>query len=242
MVLLFAAAAFAGVSQKDNVQISFDGRLAPTKLPRVGLAPVRMSVSGDIGTTDHSQPPALQTVDIAINRHGHVFYKGLPTCPESKLTNTTSTVALQRCRDALIGTGHFRAKVDLPPGRSLSRGGKDPLLQRGNASNGTHVILAHIFGRVPLATTYILPFTIRKARGPKHLRHHAHGHLPRGGRQLGLRHPLRPQPEAQISLQRPPARLPERWLPRPSRLPRARSSTSPGRPMSSGVGLASSAP
>ncbi len=160
-----AGPAAAETASKDSVLVTFNGKIAPTELPRVGLAPVRMSVSGDIRSTDSSQPPALETVDIEINRHGHVFYKGLPTCPAGQLTNTTSSVALHRCRSALIGSGHFRAKVIFPQASPFPAIGK--ILSFNSVTpSGQHVILAHIFGRVPLATTYILPFTItRTAQG-----------------------------------------------------------------------------
>jgi hypothetical protein len=157
-------AAQAEYNQKGNVLATFNGHLAPVKLPRIGTAPVTMEIDGNIKTTDGSQPPALQTVAIAINHHGSLFYKGLPTCPKSKLTNTTSSVALKRCRAALIGTGHFGAQVVFPQASPFPALGK--ILSFNSVTpNGTHMILAHIFGRVPLATTYILPFKIQRIPG-----------------------------------------------------------------------------
>ena len=131
-LLLSATLAQAEYNQAGNVLATFNGHLAPIALPRVGTAPVTMEIDGNIKSTDGSQPPALQTVSIAINRHGSLFYKGLPTCPASKLTNTTTAKALHRCRDAVIGTGHFGAKILFPEAAPLPAARQDRLLQLGN--------------------------------------------------------------------------------------------------------------
>lgn len=81
LALALGGASFAAattVTQKDNLRISVDGKLAPKKLPRKGTAPVSVSVGWDISTADGSPPPRLKTLKVEINRHGVLDYAGLP--------------------------------------------------------------------------------------------------------------------------------------------------------------------
>ncbi len=79
-LLLVAANASSDVTQQGTLRVKFAGKLSPDRLPRTGLAPVAVSLSGQITTSDHSTPPQLSTITTAINRHGRLNPTGLPRC------------------------------------------------------------------------------------------------------------------------------------------------------------------
>lgn len=163
LVLGAAGLARGELRQKGNLRISFDGGFAPTTLPRDRLAPVTVTLEGRISTTDGSHPPALQTLEVEVNRHGRIFTRGLPSCTGPVLQTTDSQSALRRCGPALIGKGRFTAVLDSAEG-PIPADGK--LLAFNGTARGHQAILLHFHASRPVQATLVLPFTIaRKAGG-----------------------------------------------------------------------------
>ncbi len=156
--LLGAALAQAELSQDGNVRISFSGDFSPHALPRNELAPVTIDVKGAIGTTDGTHPPAVRRIEIAINRHGRLSTQGLPACSGPRLQSTSTETALERCRQALVGRGHFGANVEFAS--------NDPVLATGamlafyGKSDGKQALLLHLYATTPVHATFVLPLTI----------------------------------------------------------------------------------
>jgi hypothetical protein len=155
---LTAGAGAEGVSQKGNLRVAVAGKLAPSALPRAGTAPVAVSVSGRISTTDGTLPPQLKRLEIDINRQGRLDYAGLPTCSLHEIQPATSAKALAACRGALVGQGTFLADVVL--------GGQLPYPTQGRllVFNGTegrhHVLLGHIYTPQPFANSFVITFKV----------------------------------------------------------------------------------
>ncbi len=157
------AIAHAAISQKGDLRVSFGGKIAPFSLPRSGSAPVAVSVSGKISTTDGASPPQLQTIKIAINRTGHLFTAGLPICRLAQIQPATSANALAACRRSLVGEGSFSANVELPQQSPFPSNGR--VLAFNGMLAGKPVILAHVYGTDPIPTSYTLPFSLSRAAG-----------------------------------------------------------------------------
>jgi hypothetical protein len=155
--------ASAELIQDGNLRISFDGRISPKRLPRHGAAPVTVSMSADLTTTDGSPPPQLATMTLDINRHGRLNAAGLPVCKAGKLAYATTEEALRACRPALVGRGHLSAKIALPEQAPFPSEGV--LLAFNARRHGRPVILGHIYGAEPLAITLVIPFAIRRIGG-----------------------------------------------------------------------------
>lgn len=160
---LFPPFASGEVSQKHGVRVAVDGRLAPQRLPRHGLAPVSVTVSGQIGATAQTAPPQLKKLEIAINRQGHFSYKGLPLCRLGHIDPSTTQEALAACRQSLVGEGHFSADVRIPEQSPFPSEGK--VLAFNGKLNGRQAIFAHIYGTKPVPTSYVLPFLVKGTRG-----------------------------------------------------------------------------
>ena len=161
--LAIASLASAEVIQKDGVRVSFDGKIAPKKLPRAGSGPVSVSVGTRIEATKGRQLPQLTRIEIAINRHGRLDPTGLPVCEIDQIQPATTAKALEECRGSLVGEGSFAAEV------ALSRQVAFPSEGKLYAYNGTYkgkpAILAHVYGSEPVPTSFTLPFVVGKAKG-----------------------------------------------------------------------------
>ena len=171
IVLTLALAALGAVSmaqaevaQKGNVRVTFDASLTPRTLPRSGERPVKVSFSGAISAVrKNGPPPLLHKIEIAINRSGHINPGGLPSCGIDEIQPATTGDALVACGPSLVGQGHFSAKVGLPGKSRYPSEGK--LYAFNGSYQGHPAILAHIFGRRPVATSFTLPFVISRTRG-----------------------------------------------------------------------------
>ena len=145
-------------SGRDGVVVSFDAELSPKLLPRTGMAPVSISVSGGIRVEDGNSPPRLRRVEIAFASQGGLDATGLPSCPRSRLRNATRLQALTRCRAALVGHGSILTEVPLAPERPL------PVRTRAlifNARKGGHpAVWVYAYSASP-PVSFVLPFTIR---------------------------------------------------------------------------------
>lgn len=159
-LLCLCGPAQAEMTQKGTLRVSFAGKIRPKRLPRQGRAPIAISISGRVKTTDESAPPQLRKITLAINRHGRLDNRGLATCRLDQIQPATSEEALSNCRRSLVGEGRFRASVALPDQSPFPSNGD--ILAFNGKQNGRSVIFAHIYGREPLPTSYVLPFVLKR--------------------------------------------------------------------------------
>ena len=79
-----AASAIGDSVTSGNLEISIEGKVTPTKLPKNEPAPISLNVSGTIGTTDGSHVPALKTIALNSTRTGRSTPKDCrPVTPRS---------------------------------------------------------------------------------------------------------------------------------------------------------------
>ncbi|MGN6216100.1 MAG: hypothetical protein ACTHN7_03960 [Solirubrobacterales bacterium] len=160
-----ALAQGAEISRKGNLEVLVDGKLSPKALPRHGAAPVSVSVSGVISTTDGTVPPQLRTMQIDVNRHGRFDMVGLPLCRYNDIQPASDARALAACRSALVGEGHFAGTIALP-GSAEPFPMEGRLLLFNGRQHGRPVLFGHIYSPKPFASSFVLVFEMR---------FHAHG-------------------------------------------------------------------
>src|SRR3954452_24120372 len=163
MTLVIAALLGAGIAhgeleQSGNIRLQIQGGFQPRSLPRFRPVPVTASLEATISTVDGSRPPQLKRISFAVNRHGHISTKGLPTCAPGLLEATTTEEALSRCGDARVGHGRFGANVDFPNRPPLPVEGK--MIAFNAIVKGRPAILLHIYGSKPVQATFVLTFKI----------------------------------------------------------------------------------
>ncbi|HEY2052492.1 MAG TPA: hypothetical protein VGH14_01000 [Solirubrobacterales bacterium] len=161
--LSLASFARAEVVQKGGIRVKFEGRLTPNSLPRVGRAPVRVSVGATITPLRSAEPPRLKRISIAINSAGEFSPGALPVCTVRDIQPSTTQNALKACGDSLVGTGTFSAKILLPQEAAFPAGGK--LYAFNGVFDGHPAILAHVYGTEPVPTSFTLPFEISSRKG-----------------------------------------------------------------------------
>lgn len=159
----FAPPAPGEVVQADGVRIAYAASLFPTVLPRHGTAPARVSFGARLWTPDGSLPPRLRRIAVAINRHGFFDRRGLPRCRLRQIQPATAADALRACRRSLIGEGWFEAQVLIPDQAPFPSSGRVRAFY--GSYRGRPAILAHVFGRQPVPTSYTIPFRIGRERG-----------------------------------------------------------------------------
>jgi hypothetical protein len=165
LTAVVAAVAQGELIQQGNLRVQFKGQLLPRELPREHLAPVTVSLSGAVSTADGTRPPQLREMTVAVNRAGVVSVTGLPTCAAPQLQQTSSEAALEACRPALVGRGHFAANVDFPGAPLIPAQGK--VLAFNSRIHGRPGILLHLYGSSPVRAAFVLPFEISHRRKGK---------------------------------------------------------------------------
>ena len=157
--LVAGGVASAEIVRLGNIELTVDGSFKPTKLPKHKLAPITLKVSSDIKTLDGTQPPVLNSLLLEFDKNGTLNTKGLPTCKSSQLENTLTAEAKRKCKDALVGKGSAKARIDFPDQDPFDAPG--PLLAfNGKPKGGKPVLLLHVFAHVPAPTTFVVPATI----------------------------------------------------------------------------------
>ncbi len=167
-VAILGAAAIATAAADtftiDNLVVTVDGKITPTKLPKTTPAPIALEVSGNLKTSDGTHPPALKTLKLDFDKHGELNTKGLPTCTVGRLIGTLTAQARKVCGDALVGSGRVGAEIAFPEQPPFSASG--PLLIfNGAPKGGKQVLIFHVHANVPAPTTFVTTATISKTAG-----------------------------------------------------------------------------
>jgi hypothetical protein len=163
LALCTAALAGAEITQEGNLRVSFQGGISPHALPRKGTAPVKVTLTGKIKTTDGAPPPQLRAIEMAINRNGKLDYRGLPACHYHQIQPASTREAIETCPDSVIGTGKFSAHVVLPEQSPFPSSGE--VIAFNGIFHGRHVIFAHVYGTVPLPQSNVLVFELGRSSG-----------------------------------------------------------------------------
>lgn len=148
-----------------NYRVSFNGSMTPARLPRVGSQPISVSVSGAVQQLAGHPSPALREFAVSINRHARLSLHGLPVCSHQLLKGDSTSQALARCRDALVGSGHFTAHIDLPEQAPFPAVGR--LLVFNSRYRGHRALLGHVYGPKPVPTALDMYFRLHwEPKGP----------------------------------------------------------------------------
>jgi DNA-binding beta-propeller fold protein YncE len=151
------------IAQNGILRLTVDGSLSPRRLPRKGVAPISISIGGEISTTDGTLPPQLKRMRIELNRHGRLDYRGLPTCDYNRIQPGSTGRALAGCRSSLVGRGRFSAVITLEGQEPYETGGR--LLVFNALKKGKPVLYGHIYSPRPFATSFVIVFEIEKLKG-----------------------------------------------------------------------------
>jgi hypothetical protein len=163
LAALALAACFAAVAGANrevvhlgNLFLADNGGIIPSALPKVGSAPISARLEAEIGTTDGSHPPALDHIDLQIDRTIAIDAKGLPTCRPGQIQATSTATAKRTCAEAIIGSGSATVEVAFPEQEPFSSTGP-VLLFNGGVRGKTTLVLLHAYVNVPAPTAIVVP-------------------------------------------------------------------------------------
>ena len=163
LVGVTATLARAELTSKGNLFVTFNGGILPNALPRDERAPITVWIAGKVRTLKGDDPPSLRSITIALNRNGHLETHGLPRCSRGELEAASRQQALSACRDALVGSGTYRARSTFPEQARSPTYGR--ILAFNSTEKGHSTILAHVYGEDPAPTTNVIVFHIRRTKG-----------------------------------------------------------------------------
>ena len=195
---LGAVIAEAELSVSGNLFVTFDGGIFPSTLPRHGKAPITIRLSGKVRTLSNEHPPALRQVVIKLNRNGHLQTRGLQSCHVREVAALTSTEALAKCGDSLVGSGAYVTRTSFPEQPSYASRGR--LLAFNSTLAGQTAILVHVYGKRTDADRPHLPLPDRAHLG--HLRHRPAGRAAALAQSLRLPEADQPRPAPHLRLPR----------------------------------------
>lgn len=146
-----------------KVILEFGGSVSPKKLPRRELAPVALSVSGRISTSDGSHPPAFREASVDIDKNGTIGAKGLPVCKGRRLEARTTASARRVCGAAMVGSGSARLEIAFPEQPPIPV--KSPLsIFNGGVKGGKTTMYVHAYITVPVPSAVVTTIAIKKIR------------------------------------------------------------------------------
>jgi hypothetical protein len=157
---LAASLAPAAVVEQGNLRVTLLSQIEPHRLPRHTQAPIAVFVSGHVDAVQTGIPPQLVKLNIKVNRHGLLQWKGLPVCPVTRIQPSSTEDAIERCGDAIIGSGQFWAHIVLAGQNPYPTRGR-LLVFNGRTASGKPAVLAHIFTANPFASSFVIPFQIK---------------------------------------------------------------------------------
>jgi hypothetical protein len=144
-----------------DICVADDGGIAPSALPKHGKAPITARLNGEISTRDETHPPALQTIDLDIDKTIGIDAVGLPTCTMEQLRARTSAAARRACGSALVGSGKAEVEVAFPE-QTPFRSTGPVLLFNGGVHGRTTDVLLHAYVNVPAPTAIVTKATVTR--------------------------------------------------------------------------------
>lgn len=163
LVLATAALGSREIECAGNLCITDNGGISPVKLPRHGSAPVTARILGEISTRDGSHPPALETLELDVDKTIGIDAIGLPTCRAGQIASRSTAEAKRACRDAIVGSGTAEVEVAFPEQAPFSS--TAPLLLfNGGVHGRTIVFFLHAYVDVPAPTAIVVKATVTRVR------------------------------------------------------------------------------
>jgi hypothetical protein len=149
------------IVQKGNLKITGNGGFSPTKLPKTKLAPIGLTVSGKIETTDGTHPPALREFIVETDKNGAINAKGLATCTIGKLVARETKAAEAACPKAIVGEGKTDVEIAFPEQSPITVHSK-LVAFNGGVKGGVTTILIHAFLKNPVSAAVVTTVKVSK--------------------------------------------------------------------------------
>jgi hypothetical protein len=149
------------VVEAGKLKLTFNGGFTPKVLPKKAFAPIALTVSGKIQTTDGSQPPPLTSFVLDTDKNGAIDTKGFPTCTSGKLQARDTKTVEQICGPSIVGTGQTSVSVAFAEQNPIPATSK-LLVLNGGTSGGKTTLFVHAYLTQPITTAIVTTVKITK--------------------------------------------------------------------------------
>ena len=139
---------------------SFRFRANPKKLPTSKRTPVRISISGRNWTDDGSHVPAVQKIELALDRHFALDVAGVPVCKGGSRQVRSATA--EGCEDALVGRGTIEAEVAFPEEPMTTVTGTLRIYNLGRKPGGAD-LAGWAYFTAPITGVLVIPIEVRRS-------------------------------------------------------------------------------
>ena len=144
-----------------NLELTFNGGITPTKLPKNKMAPITLNVQGKFRTIDGTHPPALKEFIVETDKNGGIDAKGCPTCKGGAARSSTTKAAEKACPDSIVGKGTTNVEVEFAESKPI------PIKQQlvafnGGTSGGKTTIFIHAYLTDPVAAAIVTTVKVSK--------------------------------------------------------------------------------
>jgi hypothetical protein len=138
----------------------------PARLPAYEAKPISVALTEAIRNPDGSHPPALQELDLDLDRHLGLSVKGLPRCGPLLQESPTRQEPFARCDDAKVGAGNMKVEVAFPEQQPVQVSGRVSVYNRG-VVNGRTGFLLHVYLSAPVTGSIVASLEVgRRVEGP----------------------------------------------------------------------------
>jgi hypothetical protein len=140
-IAVFAAITSADVYLSTPTEAVFRASVAPSRLPADEAAPASLLLTERIGKPDGSHPPAVQELQLDLDRHLGLSVKGLPRCGPLLQESPVREGVLKQCEDAKVGSGNVEVEVAFPEQQPVRIHGRVIVYNRGAWGGSTRFLL-----------------------------------------------------------------------------------------------------
>jgi hypothetical protein len=156
-----ATAAKPTVVRAGNLILTVDGGVAPKRLPKKRMAPIKLRISANVRTANGAHPPAARKTVIDFDKHGTINARGLPKCGLGRLEARTTSDAKAACRKAIVGTGKTKVRVAFAEQAPFSATGPLVVFNGGTRGKITKMYI-HAYVNVPTPTALVTVVKVKR--------------------------------------------------------------------------------
>jgi hypothetical protein len=147
--------------EADNLPLHFNFSVSPRRLPRSKPQPVQVLVSDKYETGDGSHVPALEELEVEMDRHLVLDVAGIPICDGG--SRDIRGDVLGGCEDAVVGKGTIEAELAFPESQFSTVSGELTIYNLGRKLGGAD--LAGFASFPPPIRAQVIPIKVRKSAG-----------------------------------------------------------------------------
>jgi hypothetical protein len=165
-IALLAALAVGGSASALHLQVgkllvNANAKVEPSGLPAKRSAPVEVTSTVRVSTTDGSAPAGLRKLVLQFDKHGSIDPSAFPRCTAAKLREKTSDAARAACPKAIVGEGIARAVVAFPNQAPFTI--SSPLIFfNAPPTGGKPTLIAHAYEQVPEPKALLVPLVVER--------------------------------------------------------------------------------